>query len=39
VILDLLPPLPRTAKRLLNRQYFLLVVAWSRNLYGDVVTP
>jgi KAP-like P-loop domain-containing protein len=39
VILELLPPLPRTAKRLLNRLYFLLVVAWSRNLIGDVVTP
>jgi hypothetical protein len=38
VILELLPPLPRTAKRLLNRLYFLLVVAWSRNLIG-VVTP
>lgn len=32
VILDLLPALPRTAKRLLNRLYFLLVVAYNRNL-------
>ena len=32
VILELLPPLPRTAKRLLNRLYFLLVVAYNRNL-------
>lgn len=39
MILGLLPPLPRMAKRLLNRLYFLLVVAWSRNLSGDVVTP
>jgi KAP family P-loop domain len=40
VILDLLPPLPRMAKRLLNRLYFLLVVAWSRNLIAeDRVTP
>ena len=40
VILDQLPPLPRMAKRLLNRLYFLLVVAWSRNLIAeDRVTP
>jgi KAP family P-loop domain len=40
VILDLLPPLPRMAKRLLNRLYFLLVVAWNRNLIADdLVTP
>jgi KAP family P-loop domain len=40
VILNLLPPLPRMAKRLLNRLYFLLVVAWSRNLIADDgVTP
>jgi KAP family P-loop domain len=40
VIIDLLPPLPRMAKRLLNRLYFLLVVAWSRNLIADDrVTP
>jgi KAP-like P-loop domain-containing protein len=32
VILELLPKLPRTAKRLLNRLYFLLVVAYNRNL-------
>ena len=32
VILELLPPLPRTAKRLLNRLYFLLVVAYNRDL-------
>jgi hypothetical protein len=32
VILQLLPPLPRTAKRLLNRLYFLLVVAYNRDL-------
>jgi KAP family P-loop domain len=32
VILGLLPALPRTAKRLLNRLYFLLVVAYNRNL-------
>jgi hypothetical protein len=38
-ILDLLPPLPRMAKRLLNRLSFLLVVAWSRNLIGELVTP
>jgi hypothetical protein len=31
-ILALLPPVPRTAKRLLNRLYFLLVVAYNRNL-------
>ena len=35
VILELLPPLPRTAKRLLNRLYFLLVVAYNRNLIAD----
>jgi GNAT superfamily N-acetyltransferase len=40
VILDLLPPLPRMAKRLLNRLNFLLVVAWNRNLIAeDRVTP
>ena len=40
VNLDLLPPLPRMAKRLLNRLYFLVVVAWSRNLIADDrVTP
>ncbi len=40
VILELLPPLPRMAKRLLNRLYFLLVVAWNRNLIADdLVTP
>ena len=40
VILNLLPPLPRMAKRLLNRLYFLLVVAWSRKLIADNrVTP
>jgi hypothetical protein len=40
VIMNLLPPLPRMAKRLLNRLYFLLVVAWSRNLIADnLVTP
>ena len=38
-ILELLPPLPRMAKRLLNRLSFLLVVAWNRNLIGDLVTP
>src|SRR5262249_12050524 len=32
VILELLPPLPRTAERLLNRLYLLLVVAYNRNL-------
>jgi hypothetical protein len=31
-ILELLPQVPRTAKRLLNRLYFLLVVAYNRNL-------
>lgn len=35
VILELLPPLPRTAKRLLNRLYFLLVVAYNRNLIAE----
>ena len=34
-ILALLPPVPRTAKRLLNRLYFLLVVAYNR----DLLTP
>jgi hypothetical protein len=32
VILELLPPIPRTVKRLFNRLYFLLVVAYSRDL-------
>ena len=32
VILTLLPPIPRTVKRLFNRLYFLLVVAYSRDL-------
>jgi hypothetical protein len=40
VILDLLPPLPRMAKRLLNRLYFLLVVAYNRNLISSgAVSP
>jgi hypothetical protein len=37
-VMDLLPS-PRTAKRLVNRLHFLIVVAWSRNLIGDVVSP
>jgi len=35
VILGLLPALPRTAKRLLNRLYFLLVVAYNRDLIAQ----
>jgi hypothetical protein len=40
VILELQTPLPRVAKRLLNRLSFLVVVAQSRNMIGDgLVTP
>lgn len=39
-IMALLPSLSRTAKRLLNRLYFLLVVCYSRDLLGQgKVTP
>lgn len=34
VILELLPSIPRAAKRLFNRLYFLLVVAYNRKLIG-----
>ncbi len=34
-LLDLMPPLPRMVKRLLNRLYFLLVVAYKRNLISS----
>lgn len=35
VILELLPSIPRAAKRLFNRMYFLLVVAYNRDLIGE----
>lgn len=34
VIAEFFPPLPRGAKRMLNRLGFLLVVAWERDMFG-----